>query len=524
MPQSVLKGTAILFLGRISNRFLGLIREILSASLFGTGMAMDCFNLSFTMVTGVRKVFAEQFSTPVIPTFFRRQREGGDEATVRSLQSLTTRLFLFSFLISTGIFIWAKQIVQLIAPGFDIEKVQLSSTMLRWFAVGSISLILHLYITGIYTCFFRYYIIAFAPLLFNLFAILAMVFFAVKFGVVSLAAGYSLGFVTYVVFLLYFLPRRNDLLKLRWGHSDPGVSYFNRMIFPLFVAVSFEQLQLFVDRALASGLHEGALSAQGYALRLVQMLSNTVLGSFGTTIFPVFSSLVVKNQKDAFARNFSLAFQGAVLIMTFAGAVIIALALPAIRVLFERGAFTYDDSVQTSGLIVYYTVAYVSQVLFMVIVRGFHAHGDTRTPMFTTLISVAVMIAADFTLVGRMGIYGLALATAIGYTLNMILTYSLFTRHLTSAANLKNLKYAFLGLALSGVLGCILSQIWKLLVEMKIVTNFPTRISGIIVLSFFAAVIYFLVLSFLRVPALSFLVERIRRKKTQDRPSKPEAL
>ena len=191
-PQSALRGTALLFIGRSISRMFGLVREVLSAALFGAGAAMDCFNLSFTAVTGMRQLFAEQFLTPIVPTYFKRLNESGEQGALRSLQSITTRLHLVALLVSVAAFIWAGQIVYLIAPGFGPEKVKLSTTLLRWFAVGGVAITLHRYYSGLHSCFFQYTAIAFAPLLLNVGAILAMVFFGVKLGIISLAAGISL--------------------------------------------------------------------------------------------------------------------------------------------------------------------------------------------------------------------------------------------------------------------------------------------------------------------------------------------
>lgn len=512
-PQSALRGTATLLTGRIASRILGLVREILSASLFGAGSMMDCFNLSYTVLIAMRRVFAEQFLTPVVPTYFQRKQEDGEQAALKSISAVTTRLFIFALLASIAIFALAGHIVRILAPGFDAEKMRLAAVLIRWFAVGGLGIILHRYFAGIHICFFRYNAIAFCPLFMNLVIIGAMVFFAVKYGIVSLAAGISIGFLVYLAALYIFLPHRSEVTKPCWGRGDPGVKRYSFMIMPLFIAVSFEQVQLFVDRALASGLPEGSLSAQGYALRLVGMLSVFIVGTFGSVIFPVFTSLVSRGDKDKFAHNFSLALQGVILLLSLAAAILIPLTLPIVRLVLERGAFTLQNSILTADLVGYYVVAYSAQTVLFFIVRGFHAHGNTRTPTIITLISAAVMIAADFILVGPMGIFGLALATAIGYTLNMTLNYLLFSRNIPRRMIFDNLKMLCLGLGLAGALGWLLSITWSFVEGWSIMDSFWGLLFSLVLLISLATSIYLFILYLLRVPAFEYFRKKFKEKR-----------
>jgi putative peptidoglycan lipid II flippase len=523
-PQSVLKGTAILFAGRVTGRLLGLVREVVAASLFGAGRAMDCFNLSFTVLISMRQLFAEQFHTPLVPAYFQRKEESGEHAALESLRAISTRLSLTTLIVCIGVFAVARQIITLIAPGFDEDQLQLSTTLLRWFAVGGLGIILHRFFSGVHTCFFRYTVVAFAPLLLNVGAISAMAFYAVKYGIVSLASGMALGFLAILYTLLFFLPHRNGVLKPRWGRGDRGLSIYGAMLMPLFIAVSFEQVQLFVDRALASGLPEGTLSAQGYALRFVRMTSDLFLGTLGTVFFPIFSSLAARGEKSEFSKKFSLALQGSMLILIMAGALLIAFALPIVRVLFERGAFTREATTLTSSLIVYYAVAYLGRALLLIIMRGFNAHGNTRIPVITTVISVAVMIAFDFILIGPMGIHGLALATAIGYSVNVLLIYSIFTRHLTAGSTLANLKTIITALVLAGAISWFLLRVWNALEERQFITGVLSQSIALILVLTIAIAVYSGCLFFLRVPALQFILEKIKHSRNNDEPAQPDIL
>ncbi|MFH1862073.1 MAG: lipid II flippase MurJ, partial [bacterium] len=252
----------------------------------------------------------------------------------------------------------------------------------------------------------------------------------------------------------------------------------------------------------------------GYAIRLMHMFSDFCIGIFGTTIFPVFSALAASQQKELFARNFSLAFQSVSLMMTFAAALVIALALPIVKLILERGAFTPEDSLLTAQLIVFYIIAYAAQTMQIVVVRGFHAHGNTRTPVIATVIAVAVAIVADFLLVGLMGIHGLALATTIGYSLNLCLTYLLFKRHLKSKDSFTNIKIFIVGLLLSILIGFGVYYGWSAIEEQFPITNLMIKVITIMLLCLGALAVYIFILHVLKIPTLKYIREKLQAKRT----------
>ncbi|MCX6641143.1 MAG: polysaccharide biosynthesis C-terminal domain-containing protein [bacterium] len=513
---SILKSTLLIFSGRTVSRILGIIREILSASFFGAGAGMDCFNLAYTSVTALSQVFTEQFLTPIVPIFFRRQEQDGEDAAIRSTRAIVTRLTVVSLLACCLLFLIAKPLVCLLAPGFGEQKILLTVKMIRWFAIGGLGFILHRFLGGIYTCFFRYFMIAYSPVIMNLVTITMLILLAHSIGIISLAAGISLGFMAYLVCLLWFLPHRNQILRPLWGKGDQGLRSYGSMLYPLFLSVGVEQIQLFVDRSLASRLPEGTLSVQGYAFRLVRMNAEFFVGTFGMVIVPVFSSLAASRKYEDFSRNFSLAFQGALLYISMGACIVIALALPLVKVIYERGAFTADVSIQTASLIIYYTIAYSAQGIYFVVLRGFHAFGNTRTPTLTTIFSVTVMVTLDYMLVKPMGIYGLALATAVGHSMNLFLLYLLFNKYLTPKWTLKNVKVAVISLLIAILMGNMIRLCWNEGKTFGIDSSFLTRLIGIVIISSVAILIYLILLKLLRLDAVEFFISKIKTRNLRE--------
>ncbi|MBU1652798.1 polysaccharide biosynthesis C-terminal domain-containing protein, partial [bacterium] len=441
----------------------------------------------------------------------------GDAAAYHSVRVISTLMTILAVVVSVLLLFFADVVTTWMAPGFDAEARKLSILLLRCFSVGGAGIILHKYYSSLHTCFFRYNAVAFAPLTFNMFIIISIVFFGSRVGVISLASGIALGYLAYFLTLFITLPKRAELTKPAFDWKDPGLRQYIWMLLPLYLAVSVEQVQLFVDRALASHLPEGSLSSQGYALRLVKMFADFIIAIFLNVLFPVFSSLAQSNKRQEFARQFSLTLQAVILLMAIAGSVMVGLALPGVRTILERGSFEYADSVRTAELIGLYFIAIGSQTLYIVISRGFNAHGDTRTPMITTIISVSVIIAADFALVGSMGIKGLALALAIGYSLNAVLMYLLFSRYLEAKHHWKNLRIFTIGIGLAVLLGWTLKISWDKIAATSLVDSFFLRTGLLTLISLLAVGLFLGALKVFKIEALGYILKKYRSR-TKNKP------
>jgi putative peptidoglycan lipid II flippase len=91
------------------------------------------------------------------------------------------------------------------------------------------------------------------------------------------------------------------------------------------------------------------------------------------------------------------------------------------RALFARGAFTAADAAAAGQTLAAYATGLIPFVLMRSFIAPFHARGDTTTPVIAALVAVALNIALKIALMGTLAQAGLALATAAGAWLNLLL-------------------------------------------------------------------------------------------------------
>lgn len=190
---------------------------------------------------------------------------------------------------------------------------------------------------------------------------------------------------------------------------------------PILLGSGISQINTFVDRALASGLPEGSIAALAFSNRL----SLFVLGLINASIISVFySSMSRFNSSGEDARFRSLlqnAVNGILIVLIPISFGMIALRLPIVTIIFERGMFDRTASEMTAVSLLYNSIGLVGFALRDVFSRTFYARKDTKTVMINSIFTVAMNISLALLLTPSMGLGGLALANSISGVIGALL-------------------------------------------------------------------------------------------------------
>ncbi|MBI3315879.1 MAG: polysaccharide biosynthesis C-terminal domain-containing protein, partial [Candidatus Omnitrophica bacterium] len=149
-----------------------------------------------------------------------------------------------------------------------------------------------------------------------------------------------------------------------------------------------------------------------------------ILGiSLAQAVLPTFSTQVVRGEVREFKETFSFAVRSLVLMVLPASVGLAVLAKPIIRILFQHGRFDGYSTEITSGALFFYAFGLLSCVLIKILVNAFYAMQDTRTPVKTMMVSLAMNIALSLVLMRSLKIGGLALASSVSATANAGMLY-----------------------------------------------------------------------------------------------------
>lgn len=423
------------------SRVLGFARDVALARVFGASPAMDAFLVAFKIPNFLRRLFAEgAFAQAFVPVFSAYKAQD-DAAALRELTDrVAGTLGLILFVVSALGVLGAPLLILLFAPGFvdDAAQFALAADLLRITFPYLLFISLTAFVGGMLNAFGRFVVPALTPVLLNICLLLAALVFAPRFAepVRALAWGVFAAGIAQLLFQLPFIWRLRLLPLPRWGWAHVGVKRILRLMVPTLLGSSVAQINLLLDTLIASFLAAGSLSWLYYSDRLMEF----PLGVFGvavaTVILPSLSRRHAGGNAEHFRATLDWALRWMVLIGIPAAAGLAMLAWPILTTLFYSASFQAADVSMSTLSLVAYTLGLPALLLVKVLLPGFYARQDTRTPVRIGIIAMAANMGLNLLFVvplvqlGFTGPHmGLALATSCSGALQAGLLY----RHLRLA-------------------------------------------------------------------------------------------
>lgn len=416
------------------SRVLGLVRDIVLASVLGAGGAMDAFAIAQKIPNFFRRLFAEgAFSQAFIPVL-TEYKEKDARAAVKELVDkvagcLGTILLLFTVIGIVG----AAGFAYVFGWGYsdEPEKFSLLTDLVRITFPYLMLISLTGFAGAILNSYDRFAVPAITPVFLNIFmiaaALLASDFFpnpayALAWSIVA-AGVFSLLFQLPFLQQLHMLPSP----KLDWSH--PGVKRILVLMGPALFGVSVSQLNLLLDSVIATKLGDGAASWLFYSDRLVEL----PLGVFGvaiaTVIMPGLSRLSATQSAQKFSDMLDWAIRFVVLIALPATLALIILAEPILFTLFYHGEMKLSDIHMSTYSLKAYALGLFAFMLIKVLVPGFFARQDMKTPVRTGIIAIFAnilmkpLVVIPLVMLWGLGHVGLAFTTAMAAYVNAFLLY-----------------------------------------------------------------------------------------------------
>ena len=439
-PSTRLAKTAgVIGAATLTSRVLGLVRDQVLAYLFGAGNAMDAFNVAVRIPNLMRDLFAEgAMSAAFVPTFTRRlMLSGKPEAWRLGNQLLNTLMVLTGTLVVAGI-MFAEPLTRALAgsyaevPGKLELTVLLTRLLLPFLTLVAAAAAL----MGMLNSLNRFFTPALAPAMYNVGIIAsAALLFPMMPGlgldpIVAIAIGALLGGVGQVALQLPALYREGFRYRLSLDPADPGLREVLRLMGPGTLAGAAVQINLLVNMVLATGQGTGAVSWLGYAFRIMYL----PIGLFGVSIaaaaLPTVSRHAAHDELDGIRDTVSRALRMMLMLNVPATIGLIVLGAPIVALIFERGSFAASDTSATAAALVFYAPGLIGYSAVRIAVPCFYALGNSLTPTYVSMASVALNIALNLMLVQVLGYRGLALGTSIAALVNALTLLALLHRRL----------------------------------------------------------------------------------------------
>jgi len=435
MSRSLAKSTTVVGGMTLLSRIMGFLRDIIFARFFGAGLGMDVFVVAFQIPNFLRRLFGEgAFSQAFVPVLseYQQRREHADVQELADRVSGTLGLILFCVTV-VGV-IAAPALILLFAPGFTGEegKFGLAAGMLRITFPYLLFISLTAFAGGILNTYGRFGVPAFTPVLLNLVLIASVFWLAPVFDepINGVALGVFIAGIVQLAFQLPFLRRLGLLPKPRWGWAHEGVRRIMRLMLPAIFGSSVAQINLIVDRVIASFLATGSISWLYYSDRLLEFPLGVFAIALATVILPGLSRHFATGSGKAFSETLDWALRLALVIALPAAVGMFVLAGPMVATLFNYGAFEASDVRMSALSVMAYALGLMAFTVVKILSPAYFSRQDTRTPVKISVIALLANIGLNLVIVlpmlylGVSGPHaGLALATGIAAVLNATLLY-----------------------------------------------------------------------------------------------------
>jgi putative peptidoglycan lipid II flippase len=431
----LLRSTGVVSGMTLLSRILGLVRDVVFARLFGAGLGMDAFFVANKIPNMLRRFFAEgAFAQAFVPVFTDYRSTRGEAQTRELADAVTGVLALVLFVVTLLGVLAAPALVFLVAPGFaqNGERFDLSVEMLRWTFPYLMFISLTALAGGILNAHGRFAVPAFTPVLLNVVLIAFALWLSPRFAQpeMALAIGVFAAGLVQLVFQFPALARIRLLPRPRLNLQHPGVRRVGALMLPAIFGSSVAQINVVFDNIIASFLQAGSVSWLYYADRLMEF----PLGVFGialaTVILPNLSRQHAARSPAEFSRTLDWALRMVVLIAAPAAVGLCLLAGPMLTTLFYGGRFGIEDTGMARLSLVAYGLGLPGFMLVKVLVPGYFARQDTRTPVRYGVIALAANMVMNVVFVlawlrlDRPGAHAaLALATSLSAFINAGLLY-----------------------------------------------------------------------------------------------------
>lgn len=414
------RATVLLMIVTIISKVLGLFRDSVLASAYGTGKYAAVYSTANSISTILFAVIGTALATSLIPLYNKLANEDSTDRAMSFLNSVVNLVVIVCLTIAGLGIIFAGPLVKVFAPGYqgDVYTLCVQYTRILLPSIVFVGL------ANIFTSYLqikkRYVIPGFIGMPYSI-IIIVSIYLSLKTSPMVLVIGTLIAISAKALFQLPFVYKEGYRYRPKINLKDPVMKDMMILILPVVIGVGANQINSIVDKSLASLLGTEVVASFSYAIKLYEFVQALFITSILAVIYPRLSSMIVSDRMDSFLNSLKKTMN--VIIVALVPIIVgcIVLSRQIVEVLFQRNAFTSKDTTMTASILWIYVIGILAFALRDVLTRGFYSMEDSKTPMINSIISIVFNISLNLILVKPLGYKGLAIATAVSAYIGLLL-------------------------------------------------------------------------------------------------------
>ena len=402
-PATTVRSAFFVAVGILLSRIAGLIRQRVFAHYFGLGLEADAFLAAFRIPNFLQTLFGEgALSASFIPVYASlvakdRRREADRVAgAVASLLALVVGLIVLVGVVATPL------LIDLIAPGFQGVKRDLTIRIVRVLFPGAGLLVLSAWCLGILNSHGRFLLSYTAPVIWNVAMIATLLIFGAREALprlaVMLAWGSVVGSAAMIAVQLPPVFRAAPELRFGLDVASQDVRTVVRNFGPVFISRGAVQVSAYIDTLLASLLPTGAVAGLLNA-QLLYLLPVSLFGmSVSAAELPAMSGVadVDVSAADPLRRRLGDGLRQIAFFVVPSAVAFLALGDIVAAAVLQTGRFRRDESVYVWAILAGSAVGLLASTLGRLYSSTYYALRDTRTPLNYAIVRVVLTTALGY--------------------------------------------------------------------------------------------------------------------------------
>lgn len=499
--------TLMLMFITIISKIFGFLREAVMASYIGASDLKSIYTTANTLPVVIANFVAVGIISGFIPIYNKAKNEEGEEAAEEFTSNVFNILMVFALVAVVIGMIFARPFSKLLSPDLDGAYLDLATnyTRIMMFAVFAY----------LYSAVFRGYLNLkgnfFDPAITGIIMNVVIIAFTILTGITDnpyyLIIGALLGnTLQYILF-----PRATR--KLGYKHRrvlDFKNKYVRNLILisiPIIISSAAGEISIIVDNSMASAFFgKAAISKLFYSKTMLTMITGVITISVTTALFPKIAELGQLGKIEQMKERISSSVVSTMLLIIPASIGMAVLSESIIGVVFERNAFTRNDTIIVAALLTAYAPNNIFQSIVDVVDRGFYAVGDSKTPVIVVLIQQFLNVIFNLILIKFFGIEGLAYATVLSTAVGTVLMLFQFRKKFGSF-NFKSSLISLVKISLATVVMALVAYFTN-----KALAGVAPRIVALFIAIILAMLVYGFLILLARIPEVMDMVNRLYHK------------
>ena len=410
--RSVSVNVVLLIIFSFLLKGIGFLNRIVIAYKFGTTITTDIFYISSGFIDSISSILLASLTVGIINIYI--EHKDNKEKTNKFLNKVLVIVEIFMFLFMCCSIFFADSIARILAPGYSQVLYDELSNSLQ---ILSASYVL-LGITNVLYAGLQAEEI-FIPgkitgSIASIISIICVLFFSNLMGYKSLILAYNFTAIVNAIFILFSARKifRFRFEKLK-NYFDNDIKSLIKISAPLMIGLAAHELNLVIDKSVATSLEEGAVSALSYSSVLYLFVENIVINSIVTVIFPDLSKIRLEGKGKLLAEKAKNYIFYSEMILIPIVMVVYLQSVNIVEMIYLRGGFNENSTMLTSAALNGYIFGLLFLALRDIVTRVYYAYGHTKEPMIINLLSIIINISLDIILSRYIGIKGITLATTI---------------------------------------------------------------------------------------------------------------